>query len=103
MRLQSRRDRPATNQNQIATAFRTVAKKSRLGNLPGGAAMEWIPTSSREPSGQVLIYADGKYFVALLAKDPEDPLDRGQFLDPCSCDLRPWPSHWTPLPAAPVG
>ena len=62
--------------------------------------MEWVATSETRPDGEVLIYSDGRYYVAVLVEgaDGSEP----SFMDANSSDLVPWPQYWMPLPAPPA-
>jgi hypothetical protein len=63
--------------------------------------MHWISTEKEMPHSEVLIYAEGEYYVAAVVEatthDPEP-----SFVSAHSSDLLPWPSHWMALPPAPV-
>ncbi len=67
-------------------------------NSGEGPGLSWIAISDRQPSGDVLIFADGQYYLAVLIADPPAP----GFVDIHSCDLLPWPSHWMALPDPPT-
>lgn len=62
--------------------------------------MRWDPIADQRPNGEVLIYASGEFYFAVLvhgaADDPEPA-----FMDPGSADLIPRPSHWMKLPDPP--
>ena len=67
---------------------------------PASAAQEqsvvWIKTSDALPSGEVLVYVDGTFHIAVLVSAAGgDPA----FMDVHSSDLLAWPSHWTSLVA----
>ena len=63
--------------------------------------MRWTPSKDRQvPSGEVLIYAEDCYYVAVLVEATADHRER-TFVSADSSDLLPWPSHWMNLPPPP--
>jgi hypothetical protein len=68
------------------------------------AAPAWIACAERMPAktGDVLCWADGWKDPMILTRYTGHGGD--SWLDPestCPVDLRHWPTHWMPLPAAP--
>ncbi|WP_165357615.1 DUF551 domain-containing protein [Sphingosinicella sp. CPCC 101087] len=63
--------------------------------------MQWTSINDSQPSEEVLIFTKGGCRIAVLVKDPADNSDVGDFMDPKSGDLLPWPTHWMPLPSPP--
>lgn len=62
--------------------------------------MRWVASDDQLPSGAALVYAEGGYYLAVLVAEPNG--SEPAFMDLHSADTLPWPSHWMPLPGAPL-
>lgn len=60
--------------------------------------MKWISVRDALPTSPALVCAGGEYYLAVLVGDAADP----SFMELHTCDLLPWPSHWTDLPLPPA-
>jgi hypothetical protein len=65
--------------------------------------MNWISLAVEVPRHEVLVWSEGKYFVAILVPSQSGADNAGDFMDVNSSNLLPWPSHWAELPEPPLG
>jgi hypothetical protein len=63
--------------------------------------MHWRDIADELPTGEVLVWSDGRAVVAIVVPADEQ-VAYPTFVDARVNEPLPWPTHWMPLPPAPA-